>query len=229
MLILAALDRSERDRLVVEQVRRLAGQPGATARLLHVVSLPKSVVPGAAREADAYLQAVQAGLEAAGIAVTSQVIKGDVPDEIVKAASEHEADLVVLGTRGRRGWDKLALGSVAEAVLEHCAQPVLVVNEATIHEKLDDEIRRKSSYIASVIWSKQARGEITAQQAEIDIARLAERGLSRSIMIASYNALAADGLPPDWLDIKFQIATLAEYLPSEVAWLPLGQGAEEAA
>jgi nucleotide-binding universal stress UspA family protein len=46
---------------------------------------------------------------------------------IVAAAAELPAELVVVGTRGRTGWKRLALGSVAEAVLRRAACSVLVV------------------------------------------------------------------------------------------------------
>jgi len=55
-------------------------------------------------------------------------VRSEVPSaEIAQLASDLEADLVVIGTHGRRGFRRLLLGSVAEAVvrLAHC--PVLVV------------------------------------------------------------------------------------------------------
>jgi nucleotide-binding universal stress UspA family protein len=47
--------------------------------------------------------------------------------EIVKAARDWPADLVVIGSHGRGGVKRLLLGSVAEAVMRHAACPVLVV------------------------------------------------------------------------------------------------------
>jgi nucleotide-binding universal stress UspA family protein len=47
--------------------------------------------------------------------------------EIVKAAAEWPADLIVIGSHGRRGIERAMLGSVAEAVLRHAPCPVLVV------------------------------------------------------------------------------------------------------
>ena len=47
--------------------------------------------------------------------------------EIVKAAAEWPADLIVIGSHGRRGIERALLGSVAEAVLRHAPCPVLVV------------------------------------------------------------------------------------------------------
>jgi nucleotide-binding universal stress UspA family protein len=47
--------------------------------------------------------------------------------EIVKAASEWPADLVVIGSHGRTGLSRLVMGSVAEHVMRHAPCPVLVV------------------------------------------------------------------------------------------------------
>lgn len=48
-------------------------------------------------------------------------------NEIVKAAKEWPADLIVIGSHGRGGVERLLLGSVAEMVTRHAACPVLVV------------------------------------------------------------------------------------------------------
>jgi nucleotide-binding universal stress UspA family protein len=50
--------------------------------------------------------------------------------EIVKAAKDWPADLIVIGSHGRGGVERLLLGSVAEAVMRHAACPVLVVRAA---------------------------------------------------------------------------------------------------
>jgi nucleotide-binding universal stress UspA family protein len=47
--------------------------------------------------------------------------------EIVKAARDWPADLIVIGSHGREGVGRLLLGSVAEAVMRHAACPVLIV------------------------------------------------------------------------------------------------------
>jgi nucleotide-binding universal stress UspA family protein len=52
---------------------------------------------------------------------------GDPATEILKAATEWPADIIVLGSHGRTGVSRVLLGSVAEAVTRHAPCPVLVV------------------------------------------------------------------------------------------------------
>jgi nucleotide-binding universal stress UspA family protein len=52
---------------------------------------------------------------------------GDAGDAIAQLASDIEADLVVVGTHGHRGLERLLLGSVAENVVRLAPCPVLVV------------------------------------------------------------------------------------------------------
>ncbi|HTR87090.1 MAG TPA: universal stress protein [Reyranella sp.] len=55
------------------------------------------------------------------------VLRGNAPDEIVKAAKDWGADIIVIGSHGRRGVTRAVMGSVAEAVLRRSSCPVFVV------------------------------------------------------------------------------------------------------
>ena len=62
-----------------------------------------------------------------GIAATSSVLAGDTAHEIIAAARRRGADLIVTGTRGLQGVERVILGSVARNVLLHAPCSVLVV------------------------------------------------------------------------------------------------------
>ncbi|SKA40880.1 Nucleotide-binding universal stress protein, UspA family [Enhydrobacter aerosaccus] len=66
----------------------------------------------------------------AGTSVLQFVRQGRPGQEIVKAAREWPADLIVIGSHGRRGLSRAVLGSVAEEVMRHSPCPVLVVRRA---------------------------------------------------------------------------------------------------
>ncbi|MFN8515911.1 MAG: universal stress protein [Thermomicrobiales bacterium] len=57
--------------------------------------------------------------------------EGAPASDIVAAAQEWQADLIVVGTHGRGGLGRLVLGSVAESVLRDAPCPVLVVRMGT--------------------------------------------------------------------------------------------------
>ncbi|HEX7841494.1 MAG TPA: universal stress protein [Kofleriaceae bacterium] len=58
-----------------------------------------------------------------------RVVDDDARDAIVKAARAVHADLIVIGTHGRRGLSRMLLGSVAEDVLRRAPCPVLAVRK----------------------------------------------------------------------------------------------------
>lgn len=52
-----------------------------------------------------------------------------VPEKIIEAAKNWPADLIVIGTHGRRGYQHLLLGSVAEGVIRNAPMPVLLIRD----------------------------------------------------------------------------------------------------
>ncbi len=59
--------------------------------------------------------------------ITEGVLSGSIPREIVKAAEEWEADLVVVGSHGGGYWERTLLGSVSDSVVHLAPCSVLVV------------------------------------------------------------------------------------------------------
>jgi nucleotide-binding universal stress UspA family protein len=62
-----------------------------------------------------------------GLNVEEVIVHGDAAAEIVRVASEHEVDLIVVSSHGRTGLGRIIFGSTAEAVVRHAGCPVLVV------------------------------------------------------------------------------------------------------
>ncbi|GAB4482748.1 MAG: universal stress protein [Burkholderiaceae bacterium] len=80
-----------------------------------------------AAEADAAAARVQAQLSAHGLDADAVVLRGDPAERIVATAAARGADLIVMGTHGRTGWQRVLIGSVTEAVINGTALPVLAV------------------------------------------------------------------------------------------------------
>lgn len=59
---------------------------------------------------------------------TTAVLSGDVVEEINRFAGEEKADMIVMGTHGYKGLDKILFGSVAEKIVKTAPCPVLTIN-----------------------------------------------------------------------------------------------------
>jgi nucleotide-binding universal stress UspA family protein len=72
-------------------------------------------------------KAVKESAQKDGVDVRAFVMTGRPADAIIETAKEQNADLIVVGSHGRTGLDKLLMGSVAERVLVLASCAVLVV------------------------------------------------------------------------------------------------------
>jgi nucleotide-binding universal stress UspA family protein len=131
--ILVPLDDSEESDAVRDHALDLAETADARVHLLSVVDqkiLARDVTEDIlldrleAAAADTVEQGVAAA-EERGLDADGEVVHGKPYREILAAAED--ADLVVVGTHGRRGVDKLLLGSVSEKVVRSSPTPVLLV------------------------------------------------------------------------------------------------------
>jgi nucleotide-binding universal stress UspA family protein len=117
---------------------RLAVQYGAKLHVLHVVApvmpapygIPFSVAEYTAdleKESKRFLQKFASRAAKARIDVRTEVRIGDVDSEILRTTHGQKVDLVVMGSHGRRGFERLVLGSVTERMVRHCPVPLLTV------------------------------------------------------------------------------------------------------
>jgi nucleotide-binding universal stress UspA family protein len=140
--ILVPIDGSSTSTRGLDEALALAGRLGSTLHLLHVVDArlliaemsalapPQDLLEDWRASGDRLVaDAVERG-RALGLAVDG-VVRCDpglrVCDLIVEEARSCRAELIVMGTHGRRGLERLALGSDAELVLRESPVPVLLV------------------------------------------------------------------------------------------------------
>jgi nucleotide-binding universal stress UspA family protein len=83
------------------------------------------------RELAAFVEREAKALNDAGLLATAGVREGDPATEIVASAREQNADLVVMGSRGRTRLSSIVLGSVSRKVLSHAPCSVLIVRHRT--------------------------------------------------------------------------------------------------
>lgn len=137
--IFCPIDFSDCSRHAVEYAVALARHFDATVTALHVVTPVAALLPVDVpiypplgftpedleqfrRQAAAFVRD-----ESGGTRVYTEVLEGNVTEEIVRRAETLPADLVVIGTHGRSGLDRFMLGSVTERILRKVSAPVLTV------------------------------------------------------------------------------------------------------
>lgn len=148
--ILHPTDFSSNARRASEQTQSLADAFGASVHLFHKVVYPLPQTPvellGRLNDADAFERLAQESLvrplddararltelasefQQRGIdASTHLVTSGEAHDAVCAQLDQLRPDLVILGTHGRSGVDRVLMGSVAEKTIRHASCPVLVV------------------------------------------------------------------------------------------------------
>lgn len=63
-----------------------------------------------------------------GVACDSVILTGHPAEEIINYAARERSDLIIIGTHGYKGFDKMLFGSVAEKVIKMSPCPVLIIN-----------------------------------------------------------------------------------------------------
>jgi nucleotide-binding universal stress UspA family protein len=139
--ILCPIDFSDYSRRALDHAIAIARWYESAVTVLHVFAAAPAAPVGAGpvvlepivltpRDRSRLLADVKAFAEresAPGITIDAVVREGDVAGEVLEHATSMKADLLVIGTHGRSGFERLLLGSVAERVLRKASCPVMTV------------------------------------------------------------------------------------------------------
>ncbi|HVV48358.1 MAG TPA: universal stress protein [Polyangia bacterium] len=143
MTVLCATDFSPSSRTAIRLAASLARRRGKTLRLLHAVE-PLGVDPAVAMVANAAWEAemvntaqqqldmIAGEIRSNGLSVETFVAEGHAAGVILEAARAQETSLIVVGSHGRKGVARLALGSCAAKVACSAPCPVLVSRETGV-------------------------------------------------------------------------------------------------
>jgi nucleotide-binding universal stress UspA family protein len=137
--ILVATDFADSSRQALELALRIAEKFGSELTLVHSweapnysyaagLYLPVDVIAPIERAAVARLEEAMAELKQRFPAAKSLLRAGVPWEEVLSAAAQIKADLIVMGTHGRRGLERALLGSVAEKVVRMARVPVLTAH-----------------------------------------------------------------------------------------------------
>ncbi|VWD14846.1 UspA domain-containing protein [Burkholderia lata] len=149
--ILVALDGSDTSSRALDAALTLASETGAKLTPVYVVDFlvpaydmygydPSILVDAFREDGLRVTEDAARRMKARDVAGTPQISNvepagEDIPHRIVALADEIEADLIVMGTHGRRGVQRLFLGSVAERMLRLATRPVLMIPASCPPEK----------------------------------------------------------------------------------------------
>jgi universal stress protein A len=133
--ILVAVENSEADRTILAHVARLAKLTGAELLLVHVADgwAARHFDELKLRESEemktdrAYLEGLQRDLTSQGFKVEARLARGDPATELIKAATDQNADLIAMSTHGHRFISDVLLGATADRVRHLVKIPVLLL------------------------------------------------------------------------------------------------------
>jgi nucleotide-binding universal stress UspA family protein len=133
--ILVAVENSEADRTILEHVSRLAKLTGAELLLVHVADgwAARHFDELKLRESEemkndrVYLEGLQRQLTSDGFKVEARLARGDPATELIKAATDQNADLIAMSTHGHRFISDVVLGATADRVRHLVKIPVLLL------------------------------------------------------------------------------------------------------
>lgn len=147
MKILLAVDGSQCSDLAVSEVVRRPWPDESELKLITVIEpmlLPMSEpmsLPGdyfeqaeqvAQEQAAVVIEKAEEAIKSAhptGIAITSEILRGNPKQVIVEEAEKWKADLIVVGSHGYKGFTRFWLGSVSQAVASHSHCSVEIVRQ----------------------------------------------------------------------------------------------------
>ena len=137
MRILLAVDDSKFSEAAAQAVIARYRVQGLEVRVFHAAEPPTlftapemaEYIPPeeSAQQAKALVAKTANALRSAGISVTTDIVRGDPKTLIIENAEAWGADLIVLGSHGRRGLKRFLLGSVSETVMRHAHCSVEIV------------------------------------------------------------------------------------------------------
>jgi nucleotide-binding universal stress UspA family protein len=136
--ILVPIDGSSTSNAALQQALSFAKEQGAEVRLFHVYDAlvqtssegPIDLTAAVRREGEHIIAEAARKANQAGIQATTALAEAGgrrIATVIADEAKNWGADLIAMGTHGRRGFEHLFIGSVAEGVARRAAAPVLLI------------------------------------------------------------------------------------------------------
>lgn len=147
--VVTPIDFSDNSKLIADSAAFLAGKFGASLNLvfvvqnfedysgffvpqMHMPNLEDELLTGAEARMATFVDEYREDYTQLGVEdIVAKVLMGDVGEQIVDYATEIQADMIVMGTHGYKGLEKIMFGSVADKVVRAADCPVTTINPYT--------------------------------------------------------------------------------------------------
>ncbi|MGR0481562.1 MAG: universal stress protein [Candidatus Electronema sp. V4] len=144
--VVTPIDFSDNAKMVADSAAYVAGRFGAELHLIFVVqdfqdytgffvppvnlpNLSKEMLESAQQKMEEFAESCREQATAAGVsALHSKVLTGDVAEEILNYSKEVNSNMIIMGTHGYKGLERIMFGSVADKVVKTACCPVLTIN-----------------------------------------------------------------------------------------------------
>lgn len=151
--IITPIDFSNNTEMIVSTAACIAGKFSADLDLIFVaetfedyttfrtpppnlLTLREELLDSAKEQMDAFIEKHKEKLSALGVStINGQVLSGDIAEEIIKYAGEANEQIIVMGTHGYKGFNRLVFGSVAEKVVKTAYCPVMTIKPSREESK----------------------------------------------------------------------------------------------
>lgn len=147
--VVTPIDFSDNSKLIADSAAFIAGKFGASLNLvfvvqnfedysgffvpqMHMPNLEDELLTGAETRMASFVDEFRDDYVKLGVSdIVAKVLMGDVGEQIVEYATEIKADMIVMGTHGYKGLEKIMFGSVADKVVRAADCPVTTINPYT--------------------------------------------------------------------------------------------------
>lgn len=144
--VVTPVDFSDNARMIAESAAYIAGKFGAELHLIFVVqnfedysgffvppvglpSLEQELNESAQQKMEEFVEGFKVAADAAGVStLRSKVLIGDVAEKILLYAHDVECGMIIMGTHGYKGLERIMFGSVADNVVKNSCCPVMTIN-----------------------------------------------------------------------------------------------------
>ena len=227
--VLCTIDFSEASPAVIAEAVALSRACAAEMTVLFVIPVAAHAVSEAPSVPDGVRSAVAADVEAllaparsSGMPVRVCLRAGQPAREILEQARGSAPDLIVMGTHGREGWQRAALGSVSDEVVRNAPSSVLTI----AHRADRPAAAAPDNVVVCAVGSSDSSARTVAQASTLAgalgarLVLLAVAGSGTPLREANARAqaavriAAAAGLPQDHIEVRVEVGAAAREIVS---------------